>query len=154
MDTPEVVRSLITSAIHDYLAALEGKNREGLYDLAKTLDRLVDVYHQTADVEPDTVDSEAPRVEERPISDAASAAHPELGLYAVVAPEDRPDQKVGLGDSVSDLAEIAVDLTEVLWLFENAGHNDAVWQFRFGYQSHWGRHLHEVRTYLHALAAW
>jgi hypothetical protein len=56
--------------------------------------------------------------------------------------------------AASDLAEIASDLSEVLWLFENASHNDAVWDFRFGYQSHWGRHLHEVRTYLHDLAAW
>lgn len=39
---------------------------------------------------------------------------------------------------------------EVLWLFENADENDAIWDFRFGYQTHWGRHLHEMRVYLHS----
>jgi len=147
-------RQQIISAIQQYLDALEGKAGSTLSDLARALDNLVLTYHQTADVEPDTVDSEAPRIEEKPLIDAAAAAHPDLDWYALVTPEDGPEQQVGMSIAVGDLVEIAADLHEVLWLFEHAGHNDAVWDFRFGYQTHWGRHLHEVRTYLHSLAAW
>lgn len=59
-----------------------------------------------------------------------------------------------MSTAVGDLVEIAADLMEVLWLFDNASENDAIWQFRWGYRHHWGRHLHELRVYLHALAAW
>ena len=149
------VRENISVAIRRYLDVLEGKDGATLYDLAKALDGLVVAYHQTPEVEPDTVAaSSAPTIDEARINGAASKAFPDLDWYALVDPQDGPDQKVGMSIATSDLAEIAADLSEVLWLFENAGHNDAVWNFRFGYQSHWGRHLHEVRTYLHGLAAW
>jgi hypothetical protein len=156
MTTTEAeVRINISAAIRSYLDALEGKGGATLSDLAKALDRLVTTYYETPDVEPDTTDaSAAPRVEESPISSAAAAAYPELDWYALVEPERGQDQQVGMSIAVGDLAEIAADLHEILWLFENASHNDAVWQFRWGYQFHWGRHLHEVRPYLHALAAW
>jgi hypothetical protein len=154
-NTQYLVRENISSAIRRYLDALEGKNGATLHDLAKALDGLVVAYHQTPDVEPDTTDASlAPSVDEATISDAASEAVPDLGWYALVDPQGGQNQKIGMSIAVSDLAEIASDLSEVLWLFENAGHNDAVWDFRFGYQTHWGRHLHEVRTYLHDLAAW
>ena len=67
-----------------------------------------------------------------------TAAFPDLGWYALVDPEDGPEQEIGLSIAVGDLAEIPSDLLGVLWLFENASHNDAVWDFRFGYQTHWG----------------
>ena len=153
-DAQAIIRSQITCAIRRYLDALEGKEGSTLSDLARALDNLVTAYHLTADVEPDTVDSDPPRIEEKPLIDAAAAAHPDLDWYALVDPEDGPEQQIGMSIAVGDLVEIAADLHQVLWLFEHAGHNDAVWDFRFGYQTHWGRHLHEIRTYLHALAAW
>lgn len=154
-DTESHVRENISAAIRCYIDVLGGKDAATLYELAKALDGLVVTYHQTPDVEPDTTEaSEAPPTDERRIVDTATAAFPDLGLYALVDPQDGLDQKIGLSIAVGDLAEIASDLLEVLWLFENASHNDAVWEFRFGYQTHWGRHLHEIRTYLHGLAAW
>jgi hypothetical protein len=154
-EAENLVRSRIKKAINRYLDVLQGRDGATLYDLAKALDELTATYHDVPDVEPDTSEgSTAPRIEEKPIIDAAATAFPDLGWYALVDPDDGPDQEVGMSIAVGDLAEIAADLVEVLWLLENASHNDAVWEFRFGYQSHWGRHLHEIRTYLHGLAAW
>lgn len=154
-DTHRLVRDDISTAIRRYLDVLEGTDGATLYDLAKALDGLVATYHRVPDVEPDTTEaSAAPRTDERRIIDAAMAAFPDVGWYALVDPQDGQDQQIGMSIAVSDLAEIASDLMEVLWLFENASHNDAVWEFRFGYQNHWGRHLHELRSYLHGLAAW
>ena len=61
------------------------------------------------------------------------------------------DQPIGLGDGISDVAEIGQDLMEVLWLLENVGADDAVWMYRWGYHHHWGGHLHNLRRYLHRL---
>ena len=145
-----IVHDRITSAIHTYLTLLRdgASSPPPLSDLARALDGLVQAYHATTDVEPDT-DGLAARVEERPLLDQAARAFPDLGMYALVEPDGGPDQQCGMSVAVGDLAEIAVDLTEILWLFEHRSYNDAVWQFRWGYQYHWGRHLHEVRIYLH-----
>ena len=154
-DNNRAVRDDISTAIRRYLNVLEGSGGATLYDLAKALDELVATYHRVPDVEPDTTDaSAAPRGDERAIQEAASAAFPDLDWYALVEPSEGEKQDVLLSSALGDLSEIAGDLMEVLWLFDNASHNDAVWEFRFGYQSHWGRHLHQVRPYLHELAAW
>ena len=150
-----LVRDNITAAIRRFIDTLEGKDGATLYDLAKALDGLVVTYHQTPDVEPDTTEAPlASQAEERRLIDAADAAFPDLGWYALVDPEDGEDQKIVMSFAVGDLAEIASDLLLVLWLFDNGSHNDAVWAFRFGYRTHWGRHLHEIRTYMHGLAVW
>jgi Domain of unknown function (DUF5063) len=149
-------RERITAAIRPFLAMAKGERPgQGLKDLAKALDGLVMCYHATPDVEPDTIDgSAAPPVDDRSLEQAIGAAFPELGWYATANPQDDVETQVGLAIAASDLAEISADLIEVLWLFEHAGPNDAIWEFRFGYQTHWGRHLHELRTYLHSLAAY
>jgi Domain of unknown function (DUF5063) len=154
-EAASLVRDEITAAINHYLDVLHGRNGATLYDLAKALDGLVATYHRASGVEPDTIHaSSAPRTDQSRIFEAASAAFPDLSWYATVDPQDGQEQQIGMSIAASDLAEIAADLMEVLWLFENGSHNDAVWSFRFGYQSHWGRHLHEIRFYLHELAAW
>ena len=152
------VRERIEAAIKAFLALLERKPDdalEGLGALARAMDELVSCYHSTPDVEPDTLDGpQAPRIDEAALSEKASAAFPDLDWYAIADPLDGLEQEVGMSIATADLAEIAGDLSEVLWLFENATENDAIWEFRFGYQAHWGRHLHELRPYLHSLSAW
>jgi hypothetical protein len=150
-------REHITSAIQHYLSLLQNRESDGvdrLAELARALDQLVMTYHATEDVGLDTEDHFGPRSDEQSYAEGAAAAFAELGWYALVEPDGDQDQEVGLSIATGDLAEIAVDLDEVLWLFDNASENDAIWQFRWGYQFHWGKHLHEIRVYLHSLAAW
>jgi hypothetical protein len=40
-----------------------------------------------------------------------------------------------------DLADIYKDIKEGLKLFEEGKINDAVWEWRFHFEGHWGRHL-------------
>jgi hypothetical protein len=151
------VRERIVTAIQDYLELIRPEGRRGdttLAHLAQALDQLVSTYYAAPDVSPDTVDSCAPCIDQRPYEESAAAAFPDLGWYAVAEPEGDMDQKVGLTIATSDLAEIAADLINVLWLFENASENDAIFDFRLGYQTHWGRHAHELRVYLHTMGAW
>ena len=144
----------MVAAILGYLELLKDEPEDEavrLRRLAEALDRLVIEYHHAPDVEPDTVDVESPTVPYEPLAKRASASFPELGFYADVEPQGGLEQDVGQGDAIDDLADIARDLTDVLWHLDNLGVNDAVWEFRFGYQSHWGAHLHRLRRYLHSV---
>lgn len=144
----------MVAAILEYLELLKDEpDNESvrLNRLAEALDRLVIEYHRAPDVEPDVMDVASPTVSYEPLAKRAAASFPELGLYGDVEPQDGLDQEISLGDAIDDLADIARDLTDVLWHLDNVGVNDAIWMFRFGYQTHWGRHLHDIRRYLHSV---
>ena len=52
-----------------------------------------------------------------------------------------------------DLADIYTDLKEGLILYDLGKVNDAVWEWRFNYFIHWGRHLTGAQTALHQYLA-
>ncbi len=55
------------------------------------------------------------------------------------------------GDALDDLTDIVLDLEEVLERSKTSI-EDAVWHFRFGFQTHWGRHLRWLQLVLHERA--
>jgi hypothetical protein len=61
------------------------------------------------------------------------------------------ESEMGTGDAIDDLADIANELLEILWLWENTSENNALWHFRLSYEVHWGSHLRSLQMYLHAL---
>jgi hypothetical protein len=87
----------------------------------------------------------------RQFSGEVAKSFPELGLYPWVDPVGSIDQSVMMADAIDDLADIAKDLSEALWAYENVGEATAQWDLHFGYRSHWGAHLHNLRAYLHAV---
>lgn len=156
----EIVLELkIRAAIEGFVALLErdpADGPDGIRRLALALDRLVAVYFETEDVDPGG-ESEAPRKDYAGLVQRASQAYPELGLYPYADPGGDPGEEAPLvADAIDDIADIAGDLNEVLWYFENATAAEAIWDFRFGYQHHWGDHLHSLRNYIHStrIAAW
>jgi hypothetical protein len=54
-----------------------------------------------------------------------------------------------MGDAIDDLADLTLDMREVVWLAEHVGLDDAHWSFRLHY-FHWGRHARELALYLHS----
>jgi hypothetical protein len=149
-------REKIETAIHRYLSLFEpGSTAFSLRDIAMALDDLVGVYFDTPDVEPETIDGpEAPRIDEATFAQNAARFFEKDDVIWLIDPEGGPHQEAMCTFATSELAEIACDLSRVLWEFENGSDADAIWEFRFGYQAHWGDHLHRVRHYLHLLAAW
>ena len=132
----------------------DGEN--GLRSLALALDHLVAVYFETEDIEPGE-DGEAPAKDSSEFFKRASQAFPELGLYPYADPGGEPGEEDCLvADAIDDIGDIAGDLSEVLWYLDNGSAANAIWEFRFGYQHHWGNHLHGLRNYLHSsrIAAW
>jgi hypothetical protein len=147
--------NLIRLAIERYLNLLDrdpADGESGLRNLALALDHLVSVYFETHHVEP-AGDEEAPSRSYAEFYQRAGKAFPELGLYPYADPGE---EKPLVADAIDDIADIAGDLAEVLWHFDNTSVANGVWEYRFGYQHHWGDHLHSLRNYLHStrVAAW
>jgi hypothetical protein len=128
--------------------------RERQSQLAAILDRLCAAYNETQDVEPEGEEVDTPRADPKPFGEQAATSFPELGFYPDVDPLKSFEQEIAQGWGLDDLMDIAVDLTEVLWLVDHRRVTDAVWQFRWGYENHWGAHLHDLRRYLHKLLYW
>ncbi|GGB63071.1 hypothetical protein GCM10010833_17580 [Blastomonas aquatica] len=138
----------------DLLNSAPADPRERQLKLATTLDRLCVAFNTTHDIELDADNVDAPRVDPKQFGEKAASAFPELGFYPDADPLDGFDQEIGQGWGLDDLMDIAVDLTEVLWLIDQHQDDEAIWQFRWGYENHWGHHLHDLRRYLHKLLYW
>jgi Domain of unknown function (DUF5063) len=147
-------RNLIEGAIDRYLGLFNSACAT-LRELALALDGLTAVYFTLPEVEPseDAPDSVS-LIDESEFGTAAARLFPDLGYYNIADPEGPPDESPGGSIASGDLTEIATDLSRISWMFENALAVDAIWEFRWGYQYHWGKHLHEVRCYLHVRGAW
>jgi len=139
------------NAVRDYLKLFDGKTapeERNPEQLARVLDQLLTAYHGSVDVSP-TTDIQPPSQDHREIRGLMERCFPGFGLYGWSAPEEIPGDEVMMCDAINDLADIYAELSGVMWLSENSGKADAIWQFRFGFQSHWGRHLLNLRSYLH-----
>lgn len=69
------------------------------------------------------------------------------------SPADLSDIEPGTGDLADDLADIYRDLKEGLNLFDLGHEIEAVWEWKYSFQSHWGRHAASALHALHAFAA-
>lgn len=141
-------------AVRNYLSLLQRPPgaRQRLQALAEALDLLALAYHRMAEASDPSEYPAPPGRDETDLRRLAAQAFPDFGFYCVVPPDEPTEEapEVLLGDAIDDLADIASDLEAVLWRWENTSRDDAAWHFRLGYRSHWGRHLHDLRSYVHA----
>ncbi|HUE79504.1 MAG TPA: DUF5063 domain-containing protein [Sphingomicrobium sp.] len=146
-DTPTI------AAVRGFLALLNDGAAPSGRELARALDQLAMAYHEAPDGDPAEEDRESPthgfeNYKERYAK--LGKRFPDYGYYAVADPMKPITQESLVGDAIDDLADIAGDLEEVVWRFENLGADDAHWHFRFLFEIHWGMHLRELSLYLHA----
>ena len=119
--------------------------------LRSALDRLALAYGSVKSMSfPEGEQPEPPRAEYTVVRARFAAAFPGLGFYNAVLDLSEPQKQaeVTTGDALDDLADIALDLQEVLDR-SKASIEDALWDFRFGFQTHWGAHLRWLQLYLH-----
>ncbi len=120
--------------------------------LRVALDRLAIVYDSVQRASLTDADfPDPPRIDYDAVRARFGVAFPDLGLYDAVTEfsEATGSASVTAGDALDDLSDIAVDLREVLDCAK-ASSSDAVWHFRFGFETHWGAHLRWLQLYLHA----
>ncbi|MBA4747904.1 MAG: DUF5063 domain-containing protein [Sphingopyxis sp.] len=154
--------NLIRAAISNFLGLLDGIPKTEQHDLKTltiTLDGLVAAYHPTTEADTDDVSEEnidAKRESYETLCQRVQASFPTLGYYNDVEPIFEENGEVVLASCIDDLADIAGDLQEVIWHLDQGNIVEALWEYRFGYQIHWGVHLHSLRRHLHSttIAAW
>jgi hypothetical protein len=119
-------------------------------ELIRALDELALAYHDTPEGNPSGSRRKPTRSDYQQRWQSLGDRFPDLGYYAISDPKETVAEEGLVGDAIDDLADISIDLGEVIWRFENLGADDAHWHFRMLYEIHWGRHLRELAFYLHA----
>src|SRR5262245_6898479 len=134
-----------------FLEIAEGENGAAAdeHTLVLALDRLAFVAHVSELPEPVT-EVEAPSGDYTELGARLTARFPSFGFYRAASLELEGEWTAG--DAIDDLADIVLDLREVLWKLEHAAEADALWDFHFGFRTHWGNHLRALQWYLHERA--
>ena len=140
-------------AIRGYLALLNepaNPKTSDLTDLSRTLDQLIRAYHGTSESDLES-DATPLHVDASALRRRSQAAFPDLGYYAWVSPEPNTDGPITMGDAIDDIVDIAVKLSAVEWRWQHTSQTDAIAHFNFGFRMHWGRHLLNLKSYLHSI---
>jgi hypothetical protein len=148
-------RQDIRAIVYDFLDLLEkgqGDEQANIRALELALDQLALAYHAANDVfengHPDPIAQDYNQLRQ-----LATTRFPKFGLYNVASKltEQITEAEMQVGDAMDDIADIARDLSEVVWCWEHNSEKDALWHFRFGYENHWGEHLRNLQKYLYTL---
>ena len=143
----------IIEAIKKYLSVFESEmtDEEAIEFLMASLNSLASFCHGIEFQSDETEYPEPPEVDHSRTIDAARKRFPSLGFYNVAGDisENISECDLHVGDAISDVAEIADDLNEILWYFEHTSKDNALFYFELGYRTHWGRHMRELQLYLH-----
>ncbi|HWU16023.1 MAG TPA: hypothetical protein VN157_18665 [Caulobacter sp.] len=111
------------------------------------LDRLAVAYHDAPAGEAAEANDEPPKPDYTQIYQTLAERFPDLGLYGSADPLTL-EGDLALGDAIDDLADIVIDLREVVWRYDSLGPQDAYWYLNLMH-FHWGSHQHELARYLH-----
>ena len=144
----------IKTTIENYLTILtsnEYEESDRIQKLILSLDELALVSNKV-DYTFDGQDYAEPPEKDYKISrESIGKLFPSLGYYNVaLAISDKIEQSsLSVGDAIDDIVDIAGDLKEVLWRFNNTSQDDALFHFQLLFRSHWGMHLRSLQLYLH-----
>ena len=151
-----MTRKDILQSVQNFVGVLDEQNRfedrEGA--LRAALDRLALAYHFADAPLDDTEYPDAPRADYRALRERIAPLFPSLGFYneALHIADKVGESEASTGDAIDDLTDIAIDMHSVLFRWANTSEQDALWHFRFSFETHWGLHLRSLQLYLHARA--
>ena len=145
------MNSQTLAVLRRFLTLVTEGQPPSLEELARALDELAMTVHDTPEGDPADSDAEPPEGDYKAMHAHLSARFPDFGFYPVVDPAGAPgEEEAVVGDAIDDLADIIQDLEELCWRFDNLGPHDAYWHLHLLYRAHWGRHLRDLSSYLHA----
>jgi hypothetical protein len=145
----------ICASIHGFPELLEtggSDEQSNIRTLELALDRLGLAYHFASEVFEDG-HSDPPSQDYGRWRRLAVLRFPKFGFYNVPSHISHQvlQAEMLVGDALDDVADIAHDLSEVIWCWTHTSENDALWLFRWGYDQHWGEHLRDLQRYLYDL---
>jgi hypothetical protein len=81
---------------------------------------------------------------------AIRAAELPLQVYwEIYDPLEEPRGEPVIGSVADDIGDIYLDVARGLLAFDSGDRDEALWEWGFGFQSHWGRHAVDVIRALH-----
>ena len=146
----------IKAVIENYLTILtpsKGEESDKIQKLILSLDELALISHKV-DYTFDKKDyPEPPKKDYKAARESIAKLFPSLGYYniALDISDNIERSSMSVGDAINDIVDIAGDLKEVLWRYENTSEADALFHFQLLFRSHWGMHLRSLQLYLHDL---
>lgn len=144
----------LRQTIQEYLdlcyASAPRSTAEAERALPLLLDRLALASNEPAPPDEASAEVEAPDLEYDAVRKQVGERFPNYGLYTDADTE--PAAEPTVGDAIDDLCDIAIDLSEVAWLWDHAGELAGRWQFHFSFDTHWGAHLRSLQWYVHEIA--
>jgi hypothetical protein len=149
-----MTRSDIYQAIDEFLLLIEqGKPsvEEAEEALPKLLDQLALAYHFAETAFDNNDYPDPPDDDFTALYKILGKRFPNYGYYHTCEfSEPTKPEASYMGDAIDDIADITRELRDVHWRWKNTSEADALWHFRFMFQSHWGRHLRELQLYLYS----
>ncbi|RYD62415.1 MAG: hypothetical protein EOP83_14665 [Verrucomicrobiaceae bacterium] len=115
--------------------------------LLRVLDRLVAAYHESPNGDVTDADIDAPRQDGASLYKQVAARFPSFGYYPVADPTKPLEDALMTADAIDDLADLTLDMCEVIWFAEQVSIDDAHFAFRLQY-FHWGQHARELSIFL------
>lgn len=115
--------------------------------LLRVLDRLVAAYHETPHGDVTDAQIDAPRQDGASLYKEVAARFPSFSYYAVADPTKPLEDALMLADAIDDLADLTLDMREVIWFAEQVSIDDAHFAFRL-HHFHWGQHARELSIFL------
>jgi len=146
-------RDEIKQTVDDFVSLVEkgcGSVEENEAKLKLLLDKLALAQHFAACKFDETDYAEGKSEDYGERRKLAAAQFPHYGIYNVAedVTKNVGEGKAIVGDSIDDIAGIVRDLIETKWRWEKNSPEDALWYFKFSFESHWSQHLRELQIYL------
>lgn len=93
---------------------------------------------------------DAPRPDQEELRERITVRFPMLGLYNIPQTVTGEPVQTGMnvGDAIDDLLDITNEMLAAQWHLQQAGPDNALWEFAFSYDHHWRYHLRSLLWYL------
>jgi hypothetical protein len=142
----------IENTIDEFLEIIDNKlfpaNEK---EFIKSLDNLALSTNYLNDIVFDETEyPDEPKLIYNEIREIINKKFPNHGYYNIPSKitEEIADAEIIVGDAIDDICDLYIDMKRIKWRFENTSQMDALWNFQFGYNSHWGWHLRDLQWYV------
>ncbi|MFT4074931.1 MAG: DUF5063 domain-containing protein [Asticcacaulis sp.] len=147
----------LTQLIEHYLDYIQSSKRIGedthvkASSLIQILDALAVRTHEQSVIFAGSEEEDESRLNYQDTYKILTQHFPDYSDYSTVLDINNPAKTDNLaaGDPLDDLADIAVDLSEVLSIAKKYGEAAGQYAFVDSYRIHWGYHLRQLQMYLH-----
>jgi hypothetical protein len=134
-------------AVVSFVELIERNEPCSIFQLERALDQLASTTHFLKEPKLTKKEQDDERLDYQTVRLKIVEKFPQLGLYNVPehVTEKIAETEVGVGDAIDDLADIYVDLKNVLWHWKHSSEERALWHLWFAFTFHLKPHLRDLQ---------